>query len=223
MRWNSFASKGLLGFRPSGYEISGLRTAGCAHINPVREKSRTCLASSTATSKMLKARFQRIGDSASPTTLGSSFALFCCTPRVTDQKSACFKLDRLKPSSSNRRSADQISRSFAGLAFEGDFNFCHRSFVAERLGLFTPPLWIKHLMGPFQGPVLMMEALSVACEKPPELRVLFKYKYLAPTPSALERRHEAPNAVVTFVTLLTILTPARSAECRCNHVTPVTL
>src|SRR5437870_12232345 len=24
MRWNSFASKGLLGFRPSGYEISGL-------------------------------------------------------------------------------------------------------------------------------------------------------------------------------------------------------
>ena len=62
----------------------------------------------------------------------------------------------------------------------------------------------------------MMEALSVACEKPPELRVLFKYKYLAPTSSALERRHEAPNAVVTFVTLL-------SAECGCNHVTLVTL
>src|SRR2546422_7587705 len=46
MRWNLFASKGLLGFRPSGYEISGLsinpnrnpRMAFCTHSNSFASK-----------------------------------------------------------------------------------------------------------------------------------------------------------------------------------------
>jgi len=37
------------------------------------------------------------------------------------------------------------------LCFEEDFNSCHRSFVAERLGLFIERLRIKHLTGPIQG------------------------------------------------------------------------
>jgi uncharacterized protein (DUF488 family) len=37
------------------------------------------------------------------------------------------------------------------LCFEGDFNFCHRSFIAERLGLLVEKLRIKHLTDPIQG------------------------------------------------------------------------
>jgi uncharacterized protein (DUF488 family) len=48
------------------------------------------------------------------------------------------------------------------LCFEEDFNFCHRSFVAERLGEFTGALKISHLTGPIQGRVVVARALAAA-------------------------------------------------------------
>jgi uncharacterized protein (DUF488 family) len=48
------------------------------------------------------------------------------------------------------------------LCFEEDFNFCHRSFVAERLGEFTGALKINHLTGPIEGRVVEARALAAA-------------------------------------------------------------
>ena len=48
------------------------------------------------------------------------------------------------------------------LCFEEDFNFCHRTFVAERLGKFTSTLKINHLTGPIQGRVVAAGALVAA-------------------------------------------------------------
>jgi len=48
------------------------------------------------------------------------------------------------------------------LCFEEDFNFCHRTFVAERLGEFTGALRINHLTGPIQGRVVEVRALAAA-------------------------------------------------------------
>jgi uncharacterized protein (DUF488 family) len=48
------------------------------------------------------------------------------------------------------------------LCFEEDFNFCHRTFVAERLGEFTDALRINHLTGPIQGRVVEVRALAAA-------------------------------------------------------------
>jgi uncharacterized protein (DUF488 family) len=48
------------------------------------------------------------------------------------------------------------------LCFEEDFNFCHRSFVAERFGEFVGRLKISHLTGPIQGRVVQLQALAVA-------------------------------------------------------------
>ena len=48
------------------------------------------------------------------------------------------------------------------LCYEEDFNFCHRSFVAEKLGLFINPLRIKHLTGPIEGRVVELRALAAA-------------------------------------------------------------
>jgi uncharacterized protein (DUF488 family) len=48
------------------------------------------------------------------------------------------------------------------LCFEEDFNFCHRSFVAERLGEFTGALKINHLTGPIRGRVVEARALAAA-------------------------------------------------------------
>jgi uncharacterized protein (DUF488 family) len=48
------------------------------------------------------------------------------------------------------------------LCFEEDFNFCHRTFVAERLVEFTGALRINHLTGPIQGRVVEMRDLAAA-------------------------------------------------------------
>jgi uncharacterized protein (DUF488 family) len=48
------------------------------------------------------------------------------------------------------------------LCLEEDFNFCHRTFVAERLAEFTGALRINHLTGPIQGRVVEVRALAVA-------------------------------------------------------------
>lgn len=48
------------------------------------------------------------------------------------------------------------------LCYEKDFNFCHRSFVAERLNRFISPLRIQHLTGPIQGQVAELRALAAA-------------------------------------------------------------
>ncbi len=48
------------------------------------------------------------------------------------------------------------------LCFEEDFNFCHRSYVAERLGDFAEALRINHLTGPIQGRVVELRPLAVA-------------------------------------------------------------
>jgi uncharacterized protein (DUF488 family) len=48
------------------------------------------------------------------------------------------------------------------LCYEEDFNFCHRSFVADRLGLFISPLRINHLTGPIRGRVVDSTALAAA-------------------------------------------------------------
>jgi hypothetical protein len=52
------------------------------------------------------------------------------------------------------------------VCFEEDFNFCHRSFVAERLELFTASLRIKHPAGPIQGRVVRVQAQAVAWDIP---------------------------------------------------------
>lgn len=48
------------------------------------------------------------------------------------------------------------------LCFEEDFNFCHRTFVADRLGLFVDRLRISHLTGPILGRVVDPAALAAA-------------------------------------------------------------
>ena len=48
------------------------------------------------------------------------------------------------------------------LCYETDFNFCHRTFVAERLGKFVDRMLIKHLTGPIQGRAVAIPILAAA-------------------------------------------------------------
>lgn len=48
------------------------------------------------------------------------------------------------------------------LCYEADFNFCHRSFVAERLGMFANGLRIRHLTGPIQDRVVTIPIMAAA-------------------------------------------------------------
>src|SRR5205085_241938 len=48
------------------------------------------------------------------------------------------------------------------LCYEEDFNFCHRTFVAEKLGMFMDAVRIKHLTGPIQGRVADLPVLAAA-------------------------------------------------------------
>lgn len=48
------------------------------------------------------------------------------------------------------------------LCYEEDFNFCHRSFVAEKLASFVDPIRIHHLTGPIQGRVVVLGELAAA-------------------------------------------------------------